>query len=191
MVAEAQHRPASSRVQAVAAHAADWRWTRPQRKHHAVAGCARTGHVSRSSWYERRSARRCGERRFQGRHKNLIFKRGGSNRAARFLSHRPCSWRGIALARIASGQARHRRGPHAQNIAKDRARVGRRCRAEAGGSQLSAIRPGRCLRLMRGHLLPTPACGQSPEKRSARTAISGAPASGISTGTYRPNNARG
>src|SRR5262249_49872903 len=34
-----------------------------------------SGHVSsRSSWYERRSARRCGERRFQGRHKNLIFR---------------------------------------------------------------------------------------------------------------------
>jgi len=37
--------------------------------------------------------------------------RGGSSRAARSLSHRPRSWRGIAVARIASGQARHRRGP--------------------------------------------------------------------------------
>ena len=74
-MAEAQHRSASSRAQALAAHAPQWRGTRPKRKHHAVAGCAGPGHVSsRSSWYERRSARRCGERRFQGRHKNLIFR---------------------------------------------------------------------------------------------------------------------
>jgi hypothetical protein len=40
-----------------------------------VAGCAEPGHVSsRSSWYERRSACRCGERRSQGRHKNVIFR---------------------------------------------------------------------------------------------------------------------
>src|SRR5215468_10017007 len=67
MVAEAQHRPASSRAQALAAHTAQWRWTRPKRKHHVVAGCAEAGYVSsKSSWHERWSARRCGGRRFQG-----------------------------------------------------------------------------------------------------------------------------
>src|SRR5262252_5703753 len=67
MVAEAQHRPASSRAQALAAHTAQWRWTRPKRKHPVVAGCAETGYVSsKSSRHERWSALRCGGRRFQG-----------------------------------------------------------------------------------------------------------------------------
>src|SRR5262249_12732965 len=62
MVAEAQHRPASTRAQALAAHTAQWRWTRPKRKHHVVAGCAGAGYVSsESSWHER-----CGGCRFQG-----------------------------------------------------------------------------------------------------------------------------
>src|SRR5215831_7469090 len=67
MVAEAQHRSGSSRARALAAHTAQRRWTRPEREHHVVAGCAEAGYVSsKSSWHERRSARRCGGRRFQG-----------------------------------------------------------------------------------------------------------------------------